>query len=149
MTRVDGPQRLDLVLAGSTLVSLDGELPAPPARPLWVSTRWRTSTPAACTSWPRTPRAGSAASRRRWSTPLRTMRPPGRGGDAAVAVADLFNLTLTPTGGTAEPYAFVTVVPGPNRIDAVLASRSALAHAARRCPPTGRPWSTYQLVAAD
>jgi hypothetical protein len=65
-----------------------------------------------------------------------------------VTPADLFNLTLAPEGGAEETHTFVTVVPGPRRVDAVLAS-SALAHVAQPLPTERPDAAAYPVDAAD
>ena len=144
VTVVDGPRRLDLVLAASNLVRVHGGVPAVrPAAGLYTVAHID---------------VGGlhlvANDARRWDGGLTaTVTHPDPHDAATIAAAEeqhlepekLFNLTLAPSTGTAETYTFVTVVPGPRRIDAVLAS-SALAHATPPLP-TARPAAAEYRVA--
>ncbi|MBL8929940.1 MAG: phage tail sheath family protein [Kineosporiaceae bacterium] len=139
VTTVDGPNRLDLALASSTLVQVQGTLPTDPPTPR--------------------PAAGLhavahvdvdglhlvARDAAAWSPGFTAdvTHPAVDDAEAITAAAeqevtveDLFSLTLTAGDGDPEEYPFVTVIPGPRRIDAVLAA-SALARAAAL--PAARP----------
>ena len=122
VTTVDGPRRVDLVLASSPLVRVTGTLPdIRPDDGLYVVADLDVGGLRLL--------ANDAAL---WADGLTAVvtHPTGPEADAAAAaqgvgVDDLFSLVLT--AGTVENYDFVTVVPGGNRIDVAM-EISALAH---------------------
>lgn len=143
VTLTDGPARLDLVLAASNLVRVSGSLPTGrPAVGLYAVAHLIADglhlVAADAALWD----AGFTA----------TVAYPDPADQATideaarqhVTVDDLFDLTLTPTGGTAVTHAFLTVVPGPNRVDAVLAT-SPLAHVVGTLP-ADRPAEADHIV---
>ncbi|HTQ89282.1 MAG TPA: phage tail sheath subtilisin-like domain-containing protein [Streptosporangiaceae bacterium] len=126
VTVADGPQRLDLVLAASTLVRPGGALPAvrPDAVPsavghLAVDGLHLVAHDAA--TW--VPGMSVEVSYPDEADPDTQAEATRQGVDAA----DLFDLTFTVGGEQQPPLHFLTVVPGPNRVDTELAG-SPLAH---------------------
>lgn len=142
VTVVDGPQRLDLVLAGSTLVRVRGDLPdTRPADGLHAVAHVDVDGVHLV--------ANDAAL---WSAGLTVAVGPATGPDEVaedqgVTPADLFDIALEAIDGTSETYPNVTVVPGPRRLDAVLAA-SALAHVVGTLPATPPTADEYAVAAS-
>jgi uncharacterized protein len=144
VTVVDGPQRLDLVLTGSNLVRvLDDALPATrPADGLYAVAHLDVAGIHLV--------ANDAAL---WAAGLTVTVAAATGPvdeeaeKQGVTAADLFDLTLAAAEGPSETYTNVTVVPGPRRLDTVLAT-SALAHTVGDLPVAPPPQDDYPLDAA-
>ena len=145
VTVVDGPQRLDLVLAASALVRLSGapQTVRPDAVPsavghLVVDGLHLVAHDAAM--W--VPGFSVEVSHPDEADPETQAEATRQGVD----VADLFDLTFTVDGVQQPPLRFLTVVPGPNRVDTELAE-SPLAHVLGTLPGARPADSTYTVPA--
>ena len=134
VTTVDGPRRVNLVLASSRLVQMHAELPTTRPRDgsyalVGLDLEGLRLVPKDATLWSNGIEA--VITHPAADDPAAAAAAAAQG----VTVADLFTLVLS-TPGTSETYEFVTVSPGGNRIDVALADSGL----ARTGPlPTARP----------